>query len=240
MNASELTPSDFDAALEAIGARGVAASIRAMLSAHVFAPGKIATMRLLGDAAGISQRHTNRLYGQFAGRVRREVGLRLVDLEIETIATWPAPYIDAAEEFSFRMRPAFASALMRSGLVERSRRRHTRRTTPPTSEEFYQDAVRRSQLSRWERNRKARAACIAHFGEKCQACRFSFQRRYGPLGTAFIEVHHVTRFAESVGRHKIDPTVDLVPLCSNCHRMVHREDPPLGVAALRKIVGRDA
>jgi hypothetical protein len=88
-----------------------------MLAAHVSAPGKVATFRSLGLAAGFSQPNTNRIYGQFAGRIRRALKLRKPDVEILAIATAPAPPIDAAEEFSFRMRPAFARALVRLGVI---------------------------------------------------------------------------------------------------------------------------
>lgn len=236
MQADRVTEAAYSDALKAIGARGVAPSIRAMLSAHAYAPDQIVTMRLLGNAAGFSQRHTNTLYGQFAGRVRRELGLSPPVQELSAIATGPAAFIDAAEEFSFRLRPPFARALMRSGLVRRPAKTRAPSNAAATPEDFYEGTVRRSQLTRWERDRRARAACIAYFGNVCQACGFSFERCYGSRGQGFIEVHHAVQYATLHGRRRVDPKVDLVPLCSNCHRMVHRDAVPIGVAELRKII----
>jgi 5-methylcytosine-specific restriction protein A len=45
---------------------------------------------------------------------------------------------------------------------------------------------------------------------------------YGPeLARSFIEVHHIESL--STGTRTVDPITDLIPLCSNCHSMVHRE-----------------
>lgn len=231
---------EYAVVLETLIDRGIAKSVRGMLAEHAALPNRVATMRSLGHAVGISQRHTNTLYGQFAGRVRRELGLRYPGIELAAIATWPAPPIDAAEEFSFRMRAAFAKALFRMGITTPSRRRAERRPSPPligsTGDDLYEGTITRSQMVGWERNRQARRLCVEHFGAVCQACKFSFDKRYGELGREFIEVHHTTQFAADHGRRKVDPLVDLVPVCSNCHRMLHRRTPPLGLRALRKVL----
>jgi len=69
----------------------------------------------------------------------------------------------------------------------------------------------------------------------CIACGFSFGTIYGPRGEDFIELHHVTPLAQG-GKRWSRPNA-LVPVCSNCHRMIHREGGrPIGISALRKIV----
>ncbi|WP_246212992.1 HNH endonuclease [Streptomyces abyssomicinicus] len=54
----------------------------------------------------------------------------------------------------------------------------------------------------------------------CEVCGFNFGRSYGPLGGAYIEVHHVTPL-HVVGKRETK-LGDLACLCSNCHRMCHR------------------
>ena len=54
----------------------------------------------------------------------------------------------------------------------------------------------------------------------CEACKFDFQAKYGALGKGFIEAHHVTPLSEGPRYNSPD---DLMMLCANCHRMVHRE-----------------
>ncbi len=70
-----------------------------------------------------------------------------------------------------------------------------------------------------ERDPRLRADAIKIHGTSCKACGDSFGERYGDWGEVFIEVHHLVPLSE--GERHTDPEKDLVPLCSNCHRMVH-------------------
>jgi len=88
-------------------------------------------------------------------------------------------------------------------------------------------------VNAYERNTEARKKCIAHHGYSCNCCGFSFERTYGELGKAFIHVHHVKPLAEIKESYVVDPINDLVPLCANCHAMVHRVSPPLSIEQLK-------
>ena len=89
-------------------------------------------------------------------------------------------------------------------------------------------------INAYERNPKARAACIAHRGHICAVCEFDFARVYGDLGEGFIHVHHVVPIGKIGKEYKIDPIEDLIPICPNCHAMIHRAEPPLTVEQLRQ------
>ncbi|QZE25963.1 HNH endonuclease [Brevibacterium sp. K72] len=55
---------------------------------------------------------------------------------------------------------------------------------------------------------------------ECEVCTFNFGSFYGELGEDYIEVHHSTPRQESgMTATKLQ---DLVLLCANCHRMIHR------------------
>ncbi|MDX2193533.1 MAG: hypothetical protein NW201_09265 [Gemmatimonadales bacterium] len=95
-------------------------------------------------------------------------------------------------------------------------------------------ALSRVLRSRHERNAAARAQCIAHHGTRCKVCDLSFGEKYGPLGEGLIHVHHLTPLGKQRGARRVDPVTELVPVCPNCHAMLHREDPPLGVERLRE------
>jgi predicted HNH restriction endonuclease len=56
---------------------------------------------------------------------------------------------------------------------------------------------------------------------RCSVCRMSFVETYGAVGEGFIEAHHVERISTREGPYVPD-LADLVPICANCHRMVHR------------------
>ena len=78
------------------------------------------------------------------------------------------------------------------------------------------------------RNPKAREECIKAYNSeyKCVVCGMNFVETYGEIGKEFIEVHHLFPISQTNGVHEIDPAKDLIPLCSNCHSMIHRlEDP---------------
>ncbi|MCE5247833.1 HNH endonuclease [bacterium] len=76
---------------------------------------------------------------------------------------------------------------------------------------------------------------------RCSICGFSFESVYGKLGRGFIECHHVVPLAQSAGSRKTS-LEDLVLVCSNCHRMLHRDLSQGGkrtLATLRSIVERN-
>ena len=59
----------------------------------------------------------------------------------------------------------------------------------------------------------------------CMICGFNFEQTYGKLGANFIEAHH-TKPLSLLKKGVLISTKDLVALCSNCHRMLHRSSPP--------------
>lgn len=100
-------------------------------------------------------------------------------------------------------------------------------------------AKTRVEVNRYERSPVNRAACIARYGALCNACGFDFGKTYGPLGDGYIEVHHKVPVSKMGEGYVVDPVLDLVPLCANCHGIVHRQDPPLGIEALIELLHRD-
>lgn len=119
----------------------------------------------------------------------------------------------------------------RAPTTESGRSRHVTQSGPGRSREGAKfDVI----LSKAERSAKARQLCLATHGYACQVCKIEFEHQYGPIGTGFIHVHHVQPL--SGGERMVDPVTDLVPLCPNCHAMVHRQDPPLSVDELRSLL----
>jgi hypothetical protein len=80
-------------------------------------------------------------------------------------------------------------------------------------------------VNRYERDPRARSACIDALGCKCSVCDFDFGIASGSLGAGFIFVHHRVPVAvrAQAGEYELDPVRDLVPICGNCHAMVHRK-----------------
>jgi len=87
-----------------------------------------------------------------------------------------------------------------------------------------------------ERSAKARTACIRHHGLNCVVCGFNFEKVYGALGEDFIHVHHLVPVTSLRGEREVDPVADLVPVCPNCHAMIHQVTPPLEIDQLRSLL----
>lgn len=94
-------------------------------------------------------------------------------------------------------------------------------------ERFWEGALRRITVDAYERDPRARKACIAHYGFKCQLCGFDFAVKYGDIGKNFIHVHHLTPLANIGETYEVDPVKDLIPVCPNCHAMIHKQKPAL-------------
>ncbi len=69
----------------------------------------------------------------------------------------------------------------------------------------------------------------------CEICDFDFHRAYGEIGYGFAECHDTTPLAYL--RTGVKPKLsELVIVCPNCHCMLHKSQPRLGLSGLRKIV----
>lgn len=91
--------------------------------------------------------------------------------------------------------------------------------------------------TRYERNPKLRKMAIQIHGLKCMACGFDFEERYGQRGEGYIEVHHVVPLANQEEQIQVNPYTDLVTLCANCHRIVHRKkNEILSLEELKNII----
>ena len=97
-------------------------------------------------------------------------------------------------------------------------------------------ALKRVYVNRFERNPAARQACLAKYGYKCQVCTFDFAGTYGSHGRNFIHVHHLVPLSEIGQRYKVDGEADLIPVCPNCHAMLHKGPRTLSLSELRAML----
>lgn len=91
-------------------------------------------------------------------------------------------------------------------------------------------------VNRYERSQINRQACISIYGNKCQICGFDFGEKYGAEGEGYIEVHHITPVSQLGDGYLVNPVKDLIPLCSNCHSMIHRQYPPYTVKEVKDFI----
>ena len=98
----------------------------------------------------------------------------------------------------------------------------------------------------YKRSSKLRTEAIKYHTDrygriKCKVCCFDFEEFYGEHGSGFIEIHHqkpVFQFdGEDVERTISNALENVIPVCSNCHRMIHRRrDTPLSLVEIKEHV----
>ena len=95
--------------------------------------------------------------------------------------------------------------------------------TIESNPEIYEGIKKQVSVNKYERSSIARAKCIEAHGYICKVCSFDFEKVYGPLGKDFIHVHHIVPIHTIGKNYKINYVNDLIPVCPNCHAMLHRK-----------------
>lgn len=81
------------------------------------------------------------------------------------------------------------------------------------------------------REKKIKQHLRTHTTLACSTCGFDFKAAYGERGEGYIECHHVLPLhASGEVKTKLG---DLILICANCHRMIHRYQPWLNPDQLR-------
>ena len=101
---------------------------------------------------------------------------------------------------------------------------------------LYEGLKKQIIVNAYERNQQAREECINYYGYKCQICNFDFEKVYGEIGNFFIHVHHIVDISTIGKNYQIDPIKDLIPVCPNCHAMLHKEKPAILPDKLKEIL----
>lgn len=100
-------------------------------------------------------------------------------------------------------------------------------------EEGYEEGKHSLVLkNHYERSRVNRALCLKWNGFSCKACGLNMESVYGPLGSGVIHVHHLEPVSQLGVSTRVNPRTDLVPLCPNCHVIIHKKNPPLTIEEL--------
>lgn len=90
--------------------------------------------------------------------------------------------------------------------------------------------------TKYERNPAARKRCLEYHGYSCMVCKINFEKTYGEIGKGFIHVHHIHQLADKGYEHKVNPVEDLVPVCPNCHAMIHAKRPAYTIDEMRNLI----
>ena len=103
---------------------------------------------------------------------------------------------------------------------------------------IYEGAVKSVLVNKYERNPIARQICLDKHGYNCSVCELNFEENYGEIGKNFIHVHHIIPISSIGNEYEIDPENDLVPVCPNCHAMLHKgkDGKVLAVEELKELL----
>lgn len=99
---------------------------------------------------------------------------------------------------------------------------------------YSEGSVMQVVVNVYERDGHSRQICLEKHGYNCKVCSFNFVKIYGEIGRGFIHVHHIKPLAAIHAGYILDPIRDLVPVCPNCHAMLHSNEPPLTVEELKE------
>jgi predicted HNH restriction endonuclease len=95
----------------------------------------------------------------------------------------------------------------------------------------------RRYVTTYERNPRNRRQALAIHGYRCKACEEDMEQKYGKHAAGLIHIHHVVPVSEYDVPKRIDPELDLVPVCPNCHSVIHhKKKMTLTVEAVREML----
>lgn len=106
------------------------------------------------------------------------------------------------------------------------------------TDSFIEGAPYSRTSNSYERNRKARNKCLAHYGRICVCCELNFAERYGPEANGVIHVHHLEKISTVGKKYKIDPVRDLRPVCPNCHAVIHQRKELYSIEQVKTMLKR--
>ncbi|WP_196894029.1 HNH endonuclease [Aureivirga marina] len=114
--------------------------------------------------------------------------------------------------------------------------------TEITEEEqlFTEGSIKKVLVNNYERNSSARKKCIEYHGFNCAVCDMNFEKFYGKeIGKDFIHVHHKIDLSLIKKTYTVNPITDLIPVCPNCHAMLHKKTPAYTIEELKYLIQKN-
>ena len=210
--------------------------LQALFSFHGHEASATQIGTVLGQTGEAPQSLINLEVGRYAKRIAERYPVQFTPRSEEKDKYWDFFFNGRykGQTFIWQLKPELAGALISTGL---------------TGEHIFPDELPTDSLNLWpeglkkavlvniyERNPKARQACIDCYGYICTICEFDFEKAYGKLGERFIHVHHLKPISQIGKEYRVDPINDLRPVCPNCHAMLHRGPETLSIEELKNLL----
>ncbi len=174
--------------------------------------------------------------GRYAKRIAEIYDINFTVRNTEKYKFWDLFFNgwDEGNKFIWQLRPELIEALIETDLT--GEEIYPEEISEEYTEELFEGIKRTITVNSYERNAKARQLCVKHWKAICAVCSFDFEKTYGELGKGFIHVHHLTPVSQIGKTYQVDPINDLIPVCPNCHSMLHKEEPPLTIDELKILI----
>jgi 5-methylcytosine-specific restriction protein A len=196
--------------------------------------------RILGFKGENFSSPINAEIGRFGKRVVTKYPIRFTKRDDGTERKWDIFFDGWSDKsrFIWQLKAELRYALIQTGLT--GELQLAEEIPIEEIEILFEGAKRTITINSYERNSKAKQLCKENYGTTCQVCDFDFELKYGKIGRNFIHVHHLTMVSDIGQNYEVNPISDLRPVCPNCHAMLHKQNPPLTIEELKKIIEENA
>lgn len=202
-----------------------------MLKLNYNAKSHTLTSKKLAKELGYNHHGSANLhYGKLASKIG-EI-LKIEKMPTEKIGIFVF-FFKLNEEWNWILKPEVCQALEELNWVELQEFVHPEEVL---GSELTEGTSKSVSVNIYERNPIARSACINYYGSTCQICKTDLGKIYGAVGQDFIHVHHIIELSEIGKSYKVDPINDLLPVCPNCHAMLHRRKPAFTPSELKQLI----
>lgn len=176
----------------------------------------------------------------FSRRVLEKTGVNPSWMKNEQHMWWHVPFLgyrdNDGRHFPWIMREELVEAFDKILGSKETEITSPDELPPNNSMPFIEGAGRKISVNRYERSKKARDACVAHYGTCCVICGFNFEQVYGPIGKGKIVVHHLIPQSYKQDEYVVDPVHDLRPVCPNCHLIIHAKTEPFTIDEVKGMI----
>lgn len=106
--------------------------------------------------------------------------------------------------------------------------------------QILQEETKKEELEKQEEEseewEKLKQECIEYYGAICEICGFDYGYTYGEVFEKNIKIHHIGAKDKEEYLPNTDAIKDLIPICDNCHGIIHSQTPPYTVEEMRKML----
>ncbi|OOB80263.1 MAG: hypothetical protein BEN19_05830 [Epulopiscium sp. Nuni2H_MBin003] len=89
------------------------------------------------------------------------------------------------------------------------------------------------QKEKWNELKKA---CLEYYGASCEICSIDYGYTYGDKFEKLMDVHNLKSTTKEWDNLDVNPEKDLIPICHNCHTILHSKFPNYTVEQVKEML----